>query len=143
MKNEKVSTALLPIMKIQGMESYAKDLLEFESDSRRAAVLRCLIAAQERAHSSYQPIYGVALVACPRRDSSAYQLRMAGKASKLSAENSYLASFASVGARNQIWAGDIMRETLLEVENRLDSCVDHVRNEPFDKLVNMFESVSK
>lgn len=143
MKNEKVSTALLPIMKIQGMNAYARDLVDDPSDERRAAALRCLIAAQEKASTSYQPIYGVGLVVCPSRATSASQLRKLGKRVTLTADNAYLASFAAVGGHNQIWAGDIIRETLREIEERVCDCVAYVRNEPFETLISMFETVSK
>lgn len=143
MRNSKVSTALLPIMKLQGMNAYAKDLLDFASDARRAATLRCLVSAQDRAHSSYKPIFAVALIACPSRSTSAHQMRLEGQRVVLSQENAYVATFAAVGAQNQIWAGDIMRETLREVEERVASCILHVRTQPFEKLVEMFEAVSK
>jgi len=143
MKSHKVSTALLPVMKIQGMPGYAKTLLAPSHENRREAVLKVLVAAQERAATTYVPIYAVALIVCPDRATSARQKRKDGYDVSLTMNNSYLGSFAAVGARNQIWAGDIMRETLSEAEEHILSCIRHIRNEPFERLLEMFDSVDR
>jgi len=143
MKSHKVSTALLPVMKIQGMPGYAKTLLAPSHESRRDAALKVLISAQERAASTWAPIYAVALVVCPDRMTSARQKRKNGDDVSLTMQNSYLGSFAAVGARNQIWAGDIVRETLSDAESYILSCISHIRKEPFERLIEMFESVDR
>ena len=142
MRGHKVSTALLPTMKLQGMAEYAKNLIGVGTDKRRDAAVRCLVEAQKRSSNMYQPIFAVALVVCPDRRSSAQTLRIEGRPTTLNAFNAYLASFAAVGDRNQIWAGDIMRESLPQIEDRLRACIAHVRNEPFERLSELFESVS-
>jgi|GEM_PF-2571202 len=141
MKSDKVSTALLPVMKLQGMRTYAGRLHGVDSEPRRKAVLDCLIAAQERAPNTFRPIYGVALVACPDRRISAETLKREGALPTLSPYNAFAASFAAVGDHNQMWAGDLLRETLQQTEARLIECVRHVRSRSTDDLIEMFESV--
>lgn len=141
MRSEKVSSALLPVMKLQGMRTYAGKLTGYDSEPRRRAVLECLIAAQERAVNTYRPIFGVALVACPDRSASLHHRQIRDRSVTLSSVNGYVATFAAVGANNQMWAGDILRETLKQVEERLGDCIRHVRNRSTEDLVEMFDSV--
>jgi len=139
MKSEKVSNALLPIMKLEGMKSYAGDLLSTSVEPRRDAAIQCLISAQEKAPQLRYPIFGVALLVCPNRSMSAKVMRSKGRRFTLNDSNSYMASFAALGEHNQIWAGDVVRSSLREIENRINTCVSYVRTKTLESLIDFFE----
>lgn len=141
MKSHKVSSALLPVMKIQGMRCYANALLAADHCDRRDAALKILLEAQMRASNTYKPACAAALVVCPDKETSAKSLRRSGTKVALTLQNSYLGSFAATGDKNQIWTGDVMLETLKEVEDHIGSCISYVRTKPLERLSERFDCV--
>lgn len=127
-------------MKLPGMKVYAGDLLEQAHERRHMAAVDTLVTAQK---GRYRVIYGVALVCCPDRRYSAHASRLRGRPVSLTINNGYLGSFAAVGAQNQIWAGDVVQETLDDTIKHLQACVEHIRTEKVrDNLSRDFAPVA-
>jgi hypothetical protein len=109
LRSHKVSTALLPVMKLPGMLCYAGAVVN-APEARRDAAVKVLVQAQK---AKTPRIYGVALISCPSRNPS-------GKL--------YTASFAVLSpVNNAIWCGTAERATLGAIEGYLGLCVRYVR----------------
>jgi hypothetical protein len=125
-RKPRLSNALMPATRLHGMRLPAYLIASGTVGVRRSAAVEVLVHARKRRHSH---VYGVAFVCCPSRRLSASVQRASGRPVALTATNSYQASFAALGPSNTIWAGDAMRETLMDMVEHLTTCVRHVRVE--------------
>lgn len=117
MKNAKVSTALLPVMKLPGMRCYASQLVLAGADALRAAAVDVLLKMPQK-------IQGVSLVVCVHSQG--------GRVSR------FAASFAAFGLDNRVWTGDTARPRLSEIVEHVEACMRQIRSvtadEPLDRV---------
>jgi len=113
LRGPKVSTALLPVMKLAGMTAYAGTLVD-DDPARRDAVIAALTKAQ---HARPVKVYGVALVSC--------------------SERGYIASFAVLAPSGKtIWCGEACCPRLADVEDHVEAGVRRVRLDMPDAAVH-------